>query len=242
MIIFPAIDLKEGQCVRLVQGNKDNKTVYSDSPADVALSFQNQGAEWLHVVDLDGAFSGNPTNRNAIIRIAETINIPFQVGGGLRTSEDVEKTLSIGASRVIIGTKAVSSPEFVKELLDKFGPEKIVLGLDAKDGMVAIEGWVETSKLSAFEFGLQMKELGIQTAVYTDVSRDGLLKGPNIESIEKMALETRLHIIASGGVTSTENIKDLKHIESLGVSGAIIGKALYDGKISLADALKAAKQ
>lgn len=240
MIIYPAIDLKDGQCVRLVQGQKENKTVYSDSPAMMAKSFQEQGARYLHVVDLDGAFGGSPQNQEAIRDIAAQLAIPFQVGGGLRTLSDVERTLHLGAARVIIGTKAVQSPDFIKELMDTFGPERIVLGLDAREGMVAIAGWVEKSSIAALDFGRQMHDLGIKTAVYTDVSRDGLLQGPNILSIGEMAKNTGLQIIASGGVTSPQNIRDLKALEPAGVVGAIIGKALYDGKISLSEALQAA--
>jgi len=241
MIIYPAIDLKEGQCVRLVQGKAENKTVYSSDPAAMAGSFQEQGAEWLHIVDLDGAFQGRSGNRNAISQIAGQITIPFQVGGGLRRLEDVENVLAMGASRVIIGTRAVTSPEFMEDLLHRFGPEKIILGVDARDGMVAIEGWVEKSSLPVLEFARQMHKLGVETAVYTDVSRDGLLQGPNLESIQQMAELSGLKIIASGGVSSVDNIRRLKEMEALGVSGAIIGKALYDGKLELKEALKGAK-
>jgi phosphoribosylformimino-5-aminoimidazole carboxamide ribotide isomerase len=241
MIIYPAIDLKDGQCVRLVQGKKEDKTVYSDTPGRQALAFQEQGAQYLHVVDLDGAFEGGPRNLQAIQAIAAAIKIPFQVGGGLRTRADVERLLDIGASRVIIGTRAVQSPGFMEELLGCFGPEKIVVGIDAREGMVAIEGWVEKSSLRALEFGQSMCQLGIETAVFTDVSRDGLLKGPNLASIEEMVRCSGLRIIASGGVSSAENIKALKEMEHLGVSGAIIGKALYEGKISLGAALAAAQ-
>lgn len=237
MIIYPAIDLKDGQCVRLVQGRASDKTVYSDRPADMARSFQELGADWLHVVDLDGAFSGKPGNLQAIEAIAAAVDLKFQVGGGLRKLEDVERMLKLGAQRVIIGSRAVSSPDFVKMLLDSFGPEQIVLGLDAKAGMVAVDGWVSTSTFKAVEFGLQMKSLGIKRVVYTDISRDGVLQGPNLAAIEEMARVTGLEIIASGGVSSLENIRDLKGLEDIGVSGAIIGKALYDGMLSLSDAL-----
>ena len=241
MIIYPAIDLKDGQCVRLVQGRKEDKTVYSDSPASQARAFEAQGAEYLHIVDLDGAFEGGPRNLQAIQAIAAAVKIPFQVGGGLRTRADVERLLAIGASRVIIGTRAVKSPGFMEELLGCFGPDKIVVGIDARDGMVAVEGWVEKSSLRAIDFGLTMRQSGIEKAVFTDVSRDGLLEGPNLASIEEMTRHSGLKIIASGGVSSVENIIALKEMESLGVSGAIIGKALYEGKISLGAALAAAR-
>ncbi|MDD4801628.1 MAG: 1-(5-phosphoribosyl)-5-[(5-phosphoribosylamino)methylideneamino]imidazole-4-carboxamide isomerase [Syntrophomonas sp.] len=241
MIIYPAIDLKDGQCVRLVQGQKKNKTVYSDTPGKIAASFQAQGAEYLHVVDLDGAFEGSPRNLAAIKEIAASVSIPFQVGGGLRSRKDVEGLMAIGASRVIIGTRAVTSPAFIAELLADFGPSRVILGLDAREGMVAIEGWVEKSSLGALDFGKQMRQMGIETAIYTDVARDGLLQGPNLTSISQIAGGSGLKIIASGGVTSVDNIKALKNLESLGVSGAIIGKALYEGKITLEEALSAAK-
>lgn len=242
MIIYPAIDLKDGQCVRLVQGKINDKTVYSNSPALMARTFQEAGACFLHVVDLDGAFKGVPGNLAAIRAIAAEIDIPFQVGGGLRTMEDVQKTLDLGAARVIIGTRAVSSPEFISELLNRFGADRIVLGLDARDGRVTVEGWVSDSNLRAADFALKMKDLGVEIMVYTDVSRDGLLQGPNLAAIEEMATVSGLKLIASGGVSSLENIRQLKQLQPLGVTGAIIGKALYDGKLDLKEALAAAGQ
>lgn len=237
MVIYPAIDIKDGQCVRLVQGRVTDKTVYSNAPADIALSFQEQGAAWLHIVDLDGAFSGKPHNLGVIEDIASAVDIPFQVGGGIRSRSDVEAVLKTGAQRVIVGTRAATSPDFIKILLDKFGPEKIVVGLDVKDGRIAVEGWVSTCSLSALSLGMQMKSLGVKTAIFTDISRDGLLAGPNLASIEHVAAGTGLEIIASGGISSIEDIKVLKAMEPLGVSGAVIGKALYDGKIKLSEAI-----
>jgi len=237
MVIYPAIDIKDGQCVRLVQGRANDKTVYSDNPADIAFSFQRQGAAWLHIVDLDGAFTGSSRNLRVIEGIASAVSIPFQVGGGIRSREDVENALKIGAQRVIIGTRAATSPDFIKSLLDKFGPDKIVVGLDAKDGKIAVEGWVSTCSLSALSLGIQMKSLGAKTAVFTDISRDGLLAGPNLASIREMAAGTGLEIIASGGISSLKDIRALKAMEPLGVRGAIIGKALYDGKLKLPEVL-----
>lgn len=242
MTIYPAIDLKDGQCVRLVQGRVSNQTVYSSAPADVARRFQQQGARWLHIVDLDGAFSGKPANLQAIEAIADAITIPFQVGGGLRKISDVEQLLQAGASRVIIGTRAVEGPDFIKQLLDEFGNERIILGLDARDGKVAVQGWVETVELTAVDLGQQMKQLGIKTAIYTDVSRDGLMAGPNLEAIRQVALNTGLSIIASGGISSLEHIEALRDMEADGVVGAIIGKALYEGRITVAQALEAANK
>ncbi|MDI9479191.1 MAG: 1-(5-phosphoribosyl)-5-[(5-phosphoribosylamino)methylideneamino]imidazole-4-carboxamide isomerase [Syntrophomonadaceae bacterium] len=241
MIVFPAIDLKDGQCVRLVQGKADDQTIYSSAPAEVARRFQQAGARWLHIVDLDGAFSGKPSNLKAIEAIADEVSIPFQVGGGLRRITDIQQLLQVGASRVIIGTRAVEGPDFIKKLLDEFGDERIVLGLDARNGKVAVHGWVETVELTALDLGRQMKELGIRTAVYTDVLRDGLLAGPNLEATRQAALHTGLSIIASGGVSSVEHIRSLKAMEADGVAGAIIGKALYEGNITVAQALEAAK-
>lgn len=237
MTIFPAIDLKDGQCVRLVQGRADRKTVYSDQPEAVARKFAQEGAAWLHVVDLDGAFTGSSRNLKSIEKIAQAVDLPFQVGGGLRSRADVKRVLELGAARVIIGTKAVSAPEFVQELLEEFGPEKIVLGIDAREGRVAVEGWVSTAELSAEEFGTTMRELGVTTAVFTDISRDGLLAGPNIAATRNMAVKTGLEIIASGGVASLKDLQELKKLEAVGVSGVIIGKALYNGAFSLAEAL-----
>jgi phosphoribosylformimino-5-aminoimidazole carboxamide ribotide isomerase len=184
MLIYPAIDIKNGRCVRLQKGDMESAVEYGE-PFEMAKKWQDTGASYLHVVDLDGAFEGSPHNHEAIREIAASISIPFQVGGGLRTRADVDRILDLGASRVIIGTKAVKSPDFIKELLLNYGPGKIVLGLDAKDGLVAIEGWVEKSSLQAIDFGKTMRELGIETAIYTDVSRDGLLQGPNLQAIEK---------------------------------------------------------
>ncbi|MBA2134170.1 1-(5-phosphoribosyl)-5-[(5-phosphoribosylamino)methylideneamino]imidazole-4-carboxamide isomerase [Capillibacterium thermochitinicola] len=240
MIVFPAIDLKDGQCVRLVQGRADQKTVYADKPDEVARRFAREGAAWLHVVDLDGAFSGSSRNLKSIERIARAVDLPFQVGGGLRSRADVQRILELGAARVIIGTKAVSAPEFVQELLEEFGPERIIIGIDARDGRVAVEGWVSTVELSAEDFGTAMRKLGVTTAVFTDISRDGLLTGPNIMATRKMAEKTGLKIIASGGVSSLRDIQELKKLEAVGVSGVIIGKALYNGAFSLAEALAAA--
>lgn len=241
MIIFPAIDLKEGRCVRLIQGKKEKETIYSERPAEVARSFQSGGARWLHIVDLDGAFAGSPQNLGVIKDIASQIDIPFQVGGGLRTEADVEKVLQAGATRVIIGTRALENPDFVRRLVDRFGPEKIVLGLDARQGMVAVKGWVEVSSVSAVDLAQQMRDMGVVRAVYTDVAQDGMLRGPNITATEEVARISRLKIIASGGVSSLDDIRRLKTLVPLGVEGAIIGKAIYDGKIDLSEALRIAQ-
>ncbi len=237
MFVYPAIDLKDGQCVRLVEGRVDQKTVYSNQPVQVALGFQEAGATYLHIVDLDGAFSGSPQNGPAIEAIKAAIEIPFQVGGGLRSRADVERLLAMGAERVIIGTKAVSSPEFIEELLASFGPDQILLGLDARDGKVAVAGWIEVSSQDVIEFARHMYSLGIRTAVYTDISRDGRLSGPNLPAIKTMLEKTDLRIIASGGVSTLEDLLEIQALEPFGIDGAIVGKALYDGKIDLGEAL-----
>ena len=237
MIIYPAIDLREGRCVRLKQGRKEEQTVYSDSPAAQAQEFAADGAEYLHIVDLDGAFSGKPQNHEAIRAIAASISIPFQVGGGLRSLEQVQAVLDLGAARVIIGTQAVVSPGLIETLVERFGPERIILGLDARDGMVATHGWERASELPLIEFALSMKAFGLSTAISTDVSRDGLLQGPNLNSLEALATASGMTIIASGGVGSLDDIRALCRLEPKGISGVIIGKALYEHKFSLKAAI-----
>lgn len=240
MLIYPAIDLKDGQCVRLVQGRAEAKTVYSDDPGAVARQFMYTGAQFLHVVDLDGAFEGVSRNSGAIAQIAASIDIPFQVGGGIRSFDDVRAHIENGARRVIIGTRALKDPDFITDLLDLYGPERIVLGIDAHDGMVAVEGWVRKTDMNAVEFGQQMRLLGVEYAVYTDIARDGALTGPNFEAIKEMGQKTGLKIIASGGVSSLDDVKRLKAMEKYGINGIIIGKALYDQRLELADAIRVA--
>ena len=233
MQLYPAIDMKNGQCVRLRQGAFQDVTVYSDTPEKVALHWQEQGAAFLHLVDLDGALAGRSVNEPVIRRIAETVSIPIQIGGGIRSREAVSHMLSLGIRRVIIGTKAVENPEFLKELAEEFGSEAIVAGIDARDGLVAIQGWEKTSSVKALDVALTMKEYGIRHIVYTDISRDGMLAGPNVEATSLMTRETGLDIIASGGVSSME---DLEHLYQEGIQGAIIGKALYENRIDLKEA------
>lgn len=236
MIIYPAIDLKAGACVRLLRGRLEDETVYSRQPAEVALSFVQAGAEYLHIVDLDAAFSGSSQNQAAIAAIAAQIEVPFQVGGGLRTVADVRRMLAAGADRVIIGTQAAWEPDFMNRLLDEFGAEKIVLGLDAKGGAVAVAGWVQTTGQRVVDLGKQMQQAGVLRTVFTDVAKDGTLAGPNINAVKEIAAQTGLQIIASGGVTSLQDILALNRIP--GVTGVIIGKALYEGKIKLAEAIE----
>lgn len=236
MRVYPAIDIKNGQCVRLMQGNFEELTIFADNPTDMAEKWESKGAEFLHLVDLDGALKGESINFEVIKRIVSSVNIPVQVGGGIRDIETIDKYLSIGVNRVIIGTKAVSNPEFIKDVVNKYN-EKIVIGIDAKDSKVAIEGWEKVSDATAVEFAKKMEDIGVKTIVYTDISRDGMLKGANIQAMAEMVSSVNVDIIASGGVTSMNDIVNLKEIN---VEGAIIGKALYTGNIELENALELA--
>lgn len=234
MQLYPAIDIKNGQCVRLSQGLFDQVSVYDNHPEDAAVCWEAQGATYLHVVDLDGALAGHPVNLQAIRNILTNVSVPIEVGGGIRTMKDAETLLNLGVRRVIIGTKAVERPEFVKELTEAFDSEQVVLGVDAKDGMVAVEGWEKVSSLTACNLCLQMKEYGIRHIVYTDISRDGMLSGPNVEATRLLTSQTGLDVIASGGVSS---IEDLDALYQAGICGAIMGKSLYEKKINLREAV-----
>lgn len=235
MQLYPAIDIRNGQCVRLRQGQFHNQEVYSSSPVKVAKQWETQGASFIHLVDLDGALHGHGVNEEVIRDIASAVSVPVQVGGGIRTIKDIENKLNLGVNRVIIGTKAVENPAFIKEAISNFGAERIVIGIDAKNGMVAIEGWEKVSNYNAITLALNMKELGVKTIVYTDISKDGMLQGPNVECTKEMVDMTGLDIIASGGVSS---LKDLELVNQVGVHGAIIGKALYENRINLEEAIQ----
>lgn len=235
MILFPAIDIKNGQCVRLRQGSFRDVLVYSDVPLKVAKEWEASGASYIHVVDLDGALVGYSVNENAIKEIIDNINIPIQLGGGIRSIKDIENKLNLGVSRVIIGTKAAVDPGFMKEAISIFGPDKVIAGIDAKDGIVAVEGWEKLSEYNAVNLALEMKNVGVETIVYTDISKDGMLQGPNIPHTAEMIAETGLNIIASGGVSS---LKDLEVLKEINAYGAIIGKALYENNIELQKAIE----
>lgn len=237
MIIYPAIDIKDGKCVRLAQGKFEKVTVYSDAPVNMALTWESLGAEYLHIVDLDGARTGTPQNISIISEMGVKLGIPIQLGGGIRTIEAIEMALSKGVNRVILGTSAVKDEQLVKKAIESFGTN-IAIGIDAREGMVAIEGWVKTSKFSAMEFAKKMENLGVKTLIYTDISKDGMLKGPNLKALSNMVEHVDLEVIASGGISSIEDIKNLKEI---GVPGLIIGKALYTEDIDLREAIKIAK-
>jgi phosphoribosylformimino-5-aminoimidazole carboxamide ribotide isomerase len=223
----------------LVQGKKEEVTVYGTDPAGMAREWERQGAQWVHVVDLDGAFSGVPCNREIIRAMVENLSIPFQLGGGIRDFETARGYLELGVSRVIIGTGALDNRQLVASLLEEFGSERIIVGIDARDGMVAVRGWEDVTTVTALEMAREMRALGVKRTIYTDISRDGVLQGPNIPAIRAMAEGTGLTVIASGGVSTIEDIVNLRGIS--GVEGAIVGKALYEGRLTLGDALKAAK-
>lgn len=233
MLIYPAIDIKGGKCVRLLQGRENDVTVYGDNPAKMALAFEEAGACALHVVDLDGAFSGSGKNMDAVASILAAVHIPVQLGGGIRTLEDIELRLNIGVKRVILGTAALNDPALVELAAGKY-PGRIVAGIDASSGKVAIKGWVEVSDVTPLELAKKLKLLGVSTLIYTDISRDGTLSGPNLDATRFMAQNIGMEVIASGGVSC---IDDLHALKSTGVSGAIVGKAIYDGRIDLRDAL-----
>ncbi len=231
MIILPAIDIREGKCVRLKQGAKEAMTVYHDNPVDMALYLEAEGAQYLHVVDLDGAFDGKGTHSKIIARMIQAVSIPVEVGGGIRNREAVAAYESVGARRMIIGSAAVETPELMSQLTAEFG-DKIAVSVDARDGIVATRGWVESGGIDALTFIDDMKKRGVSTFIYTDIARDGMLLGPNIEELQAVQDLGQINLIASGGVSS---ISDLTAIKSLGIYGAITGMALYEGHISMAE-------
>ncbi len=243
MIVFPAIDLRRGRCVRLRQGRAEDEMVYDDDPAAVAQRWVAQGAEWLHVVNLDGAFGESSTQARRPINLQRLEEIraavpetPLQFGGGVRSPADVETALSLGATRVILGTLAVRSPELVAEAIQRFGSERIVVGIDARDGRVATHGWLETTNTTAVALGREMRAVGVLRVVYTDIARDGMLTGVNVEATAALARATGLRVLASGGVASLEDLRQLKALGN--VEGVIIGQALYTGTVSLGEAIR----
>ncbi len=233
-LIYPAVDLKGGNVVRLQQGRADAETVYSNDPAAVARRWACDGARWLHVVDLDGAFTGEPRNWDNVRAILEAVQIPVQLGGGLRTREQVASALAMGVTRVVVGTKACESPEFVRALVKEFG-NRIAVGVDARDGFVAVKGWVEKTRWTAVEFAQRIGQIGVGTIVFTDVSTDGMLRGPNVTAISEICAAVQCDVLASGGVSQTEDVSRLKVVsfEHPNLVGVIIGKALYDGRVTL---------
>ena len=238
MKLFPAIDLIGGKAVRLVKGDYAQMTVYSDSPCDVAVSFEKSGAKYLHLVDLEGARDGSQTNLPTIKEIIDKTGLFVEVGGGIRTLETVERYINVGADRVIIGTAAVTDPEFLEAAVEKYG-DKIAVGVDIKDGYVAIKGWTETSALSCFDFCEKLSKLGVKTIICTDISKDGLLAGTNLELYAELSRRFSMDITASGGVSSLD---DVRKLAKMGMYGAILGKALYTGDVKLEEALVAVEE
>ncbi len=239
MIIFPAIDLKDGKCVRLQKGDMELVTVFNDNPADQAKKFAQQGFEWVHLVDLNGAFEGKPVNAAAVESIRNAVDLPLQLGGGIRDIATIERWLSLGITRVILGTVALRNPELVKEACKKF-PGKIVVGIDGRGGKVAVEGWAEVSEVSVLELAKKFEDAGVSAIIYTDIERDGVLAGPDLEGTKALMNAVNIPIIASGGVSSDDDIKALKTLEKDGLEGVISGRAIYDGRINIEAALKLA--
>lgn len=237
MNIYPAIDIKEGKCVRLIQGDMDKATVYEEVPARAAVKWQDMGAACLHVVDLDGAVNGKLCNTKTVEEIIKSINIPVQLGGGIRDMDTIEALLDIGVEKVILGTAALKSPDLVRQAVGRY-PGNIVIGIDARDGYVAVEGWQKTSSVKALNLAKKMESLGVKTVVFTDIWRDGMLQGPNFSGIAEIIENTSLEVIASGGISRMEHLLKLK---KMGASGAIVGKALYTGDISLGESISALK-
>ena len=240
MKIIPAIDLKNGKCVRLVQGRKEDQTIFSENPVAVAKKWADAGAELIHVIDLDGAFEKSPQHIDAIKKILEAVDTPIQLGGGIRNEQTVRMYLELGIKRVIVGTEAIRNPEFVKKICKTF-PDQIVVGIDARKGFVAIEGWTRTTKITAIELAKQFEDCGVAAINFTDIHRDGMQTGPNIEETRKLAEAVAVPVVASGGVATMEDIKNILPLKSVGVVGVITGKALYTGTLDLEKAIAAVK-
>ncbi|MBN9495583.1 MAG: 1-(5-phosphoribosyl)-5-[(5-phosphoribosylamino)methylideneamino]imidazole-4-carboxamide isomerase [Alphaproteobacteria bacterium] len=236
MILFPAIDLKGGKCVRLYKGDMAQATVFNDSPGDQAAQFVKAGARWIHVVDLDGAFAGKSVNADAVRAILKNANVPVQLGGGIRDDDAIAAWLDAGVTRVILGTIALKDPDFVKRACKTF-PGKIVVGIDARGGHVAVQGWAETSDMKAVDLARKFEDSGVAAIVYTDIDRDGALQGPNVDATVAMAKAVSIPVIASGGVSSLDDLAVLKRHAKDGIAGVISGRALYDGRIDLRAAI-----
>lgn len=242
MLVIPAIDLKDGQCVRLRQGRMDDSTVFGDDPVSMAQRWVDAGCRRLHLVDLNGAFAGEPVNGDAVTAIAKAFpDLPIQIGGGIRSLETIEYYLNAGVSYVIIGTKAVKEPEFVAQACQAF-PGTVIVGLDAQDGYVATDGWAEVSSVKATDLAKQFSNDGVSAIVYTDIARDGMMQGVNVESTVELAVEGGIPVIASGGVTNIEDIRHLSKVADQGILGAITGRAIYEGTLDVADAQRLADE
>lgn len=238
MILYPAIDLKDGQCVRLLRGEMDAATVFSDSPAEQAQRFEAQGFEWLHVVDLNGAFEGKAVNAEAVKSILAAVKMPVQLGGGIRDMQQLSAWLEAGLSRAIIGTQALRDPAFVRDACKAY-PGKVAVGIDAKRGKVAVDGWANVSTIKAVELAKKFEDAGVAALIYTDIHRDGAMQGPNIEETAALAEEITIPVILSGGVSSLADVRAVKAAEASGINGMIIGRAMYEGAIDPAEALRA---
>lgn len=241
MIVFPAIDILGGRAVRLAQGDYDRVTVYNEDPVAQARSFVEQGAEWIHVVDLDGARDGVPGNIDVIERIAGEVGVPVQVGGGIRTLETMQRLADAGVTRMVLGTKLATDPDFVREAVARFSADGVVAGIDARDGMVAVEGWREGTSTSAEELVAELRDLGVRHLVYTDISRDGMRTGVNVDAYEQIAEIAGFAIIASGGVSTLDDFSELAALGPDVIEGAITGRALYEGAFKLKHAIRAAR-
>jgi phosphoribosylformimino-5-aminoimidazole carboxamide ribotide isomerase len=242
MLIIPAIDLQQGKCVRLPQGRKEAATLYDGDPVEIAKRFELAGARLLHVVDLDAAFSvGDSPNRRLLREIIRAIEIPVQFGGGLRNPDDVKEVLELGVGRAVVGTLAVESPEMLEELVHIFGGDRIAVGIDAKDGEVMVRGWERKGRIRAIDLAHVVAKAGVERIIYTDVTRDGMLAGLNIEQTLLLARESGLNVTASGGVSSVEDLKALKQLRGFGVDSVIVGKALYEGRFTLTEAFQAVR-
>ena len=240
MIIIPAVDIKNGRCVRLLQGRKDEETVFSNDPVKMAIKWDKEGAELIHVIDLDGAFEKSPQNLNSIKKIIENVKAGVQVGGGIRDKKTIRMFIDLGAKRVIIGTEAIKNPKLVKDACKEF-PGRIVVGIDARNGMVAIEGWTETTKIKAVDLAKQFEDSGVAAINFTDIYRDGMQTGPNIKETMIIAENVSIPVVASGGVSTIEDIKKLIKLKKFGVAGIITGRALYSGNLNLKEAIELTK-
>ena len=238
MLIIPAIDIADGHCVRLKQGDMQHKTVFSRDPAAMAARWERQGAQVLHIVDLDGAMAGSPANLDALKAILKVVKAPVELGGGLRTRDDVARVLDMGVKWAIMGTSALSNRPELERCVQEFG-DRLIVGIDARDGRVAVAGWTETSKVTALALARRVGRLGVGRIIFTDIATDGMLQGPNIESLRKMVEGVAIPLIASGGITTLDDVRKLKLLEPLGVIGCIVGRALYSGTIDLAEAVRA---
>ncbi len=240
MRIYPAIDLKDGQCVRLRQGRADAVTVYSDDPVAMARHWVEEGGDWLHVVDLDGAFSGHPVHRDVVAAMAAAIPVPIEFGGGLRTDADISSMLEAGVRRVVLGTRACAEPEALANLVRQFG-DRLAVGIDARGGKVQVKGWVETTDTLAVDLAIQVARLGVRTIIYTDTATDGMLVGPNVAGVKALCEAVACHVIASGGVSRTEDVARLAALRLPNLEGVIVGKALYEGSVTVAGLRQAAQ-